>query len=117
MAALMTCFIMVGCGGGSSEATSEAASVEGTTWKVYKIVDGDNEMTGDDIAAYGEIVYAFKADGVVDVESNGATETGTYTQDGSSIVVNVNSEKDMDLVDGELILTYGGLDFVFEKAS
>ncbi len=118
MAAMMICIMIVGCSGEKSEdAASEAASVEGTTWQVYKIIDGNTEKTGDDIAVYGEIIYSFKTDGAVDVQSNGATETGTYAQDGASIEINVGGERDMELAEGELILNYGGLEFVFEKIS
>ena len=117
-AVMMVCIMLIGCSGEkTSEAVPEAASVEGTTWQVYKIVDGDTEKTGDDIAMYGEIIYTFKADNVLDVESNGATETGTYSQDGVTIEIDVNGERDLELTDNEMILTYGGMDFVFEKTN
>ncbi|MEA4854410.1 MAG: lipocalin family protein [Christensenella sp.] len=115
---LALCLAFTACGNNNA-AQGEAASVEGTTWKVSSVTDEDgNKMTGDEMSSVmGEISYEFQADGVLSVTAAGQTIEGTWSQDGNKITIESNGETSEGVLDGEaLTFEANGGTTVFVKA-
>lgn len=103
---------LTGCSTPNADITGE--------WRLISIAAGENVIEGDALVAiYPDgIMYNFKEDGSLVIESFGQTAVGSWTIDGNTITM-VKPEGGVEgtLEDGLISFLEGGISFILEVSN
>lgn len=98
--ALTLVLSLAACGGGGS---SETTDLTGTTWALSGGSQGDTEVDKATLEGLlgGEMTYSFEADGKLVMALNGVEVEGTWSQDGSTVTVDVQGDTGTMTLNGD----------------
>ena len=91
---------LAACGGGGG---SETTDLTGTTWALSGGSQGDTEVDKATLEGLlgGEMTYSFEADDKLVMALNGVEVEGTWSQDGSTVTVDVQGDTGTMTLNGD----------------
>ena len=115
---LITVMSLVACGGGSDAAKD--TDLTGTTWALSGGSQGDTTVDKATLETLfgGEMTYTFNEDGrmTAAAAAAGVEVEGTWTQDGTTVTIDMDGQSSTMTIDGDkLLLEQGDITVEFTK--
>ncbi len=113
---LITVMSLVACGGGSDAAKD--TDLTGTTWALSGGSQGDTTVDKATLETLfgGEMTYTFNEDGKMTAAAAGVEVEGTWSQDGTTVTVDMDGQSSTMTIDGDkLLLEQGDITVEFTK--
>ena len=103
---LITVMSLVACGGGDSKNTD----LTGTTWALSGGSQGDTTVDKATLESLfgGEMTYTFNEGGTVTAAAAGLEAEGTWTQDGTTVTIDMDGQSTPMTLDGDKMLPEQG---------
>ena len=111
---LIAVMSLVACGGGDSKNTD----LTGTTWALSGGSQGDTTVDKATLESLfgGEMTYTFNEGGTVTAAAAGLEAEGTWTQDGTTVTIDMDGQSTPMTLDGDkMLLEQGDITVEFTK--